>query len=90
MYMVQSQFPKRTDSTNATCLVALAVGIVAYVRVTVRARYQRSTRPDSDAKISRETKTLVYTRFHNDTVCEYPFCVYCRCKQLVLIGKQGH
>jgi hypothetical protein len=49
--MVDPQFPKRADAKNAVCLAALAAGVGAYVRAVSGAL---------EAKISRETKTLVY------------------------------
>ena len=50
-YMVVPQFPKRADAKNAVCLAALAAGVGTYVR-TISAAIE--------AKISTETKTLVY------------------------------
>jgi hypothetical protein len=50
-YMVVPQFPKRADAKNAVCLAALAAGVGAYVRAISAAL---------EAKISPETKTLVY------------------------------
>lgn len=49
--MVVPQFPKRADAKNAVCLAALAAGVGSYVR---------STSAALEAKLSPETKTLVY------------------------------
>lgn len=49
--MVVPQFPKRADAKNAVCLAALAAGVGTYVRAISAAL---------EAKISPETKTLVY------------------------------
>ena len=50
-YMVVPQFPKRADAKNAVCLAALAAGVGTYVR---------AISAELEAKISPETKTLVY------------------------------
>lgn len=50
-YMVVPQFPKRADAKNAVCLAALAAGVGEYVRAISAAL---------EAKISPETKTLVF------------------------------
>jgi len=49
--MVEPQFPKRADAKNAVCLAALAAGVGSYVRAVSAAL---------EAKISPETRTLVY------------------------------
>ncbi|SRR6266446_2227046 len=49
--MVEPQFPKRADAKNAVCLTALSAGVGTYVRAISAAL---------EAKISSETKTLVY------------------------------
>lgn len=49
--MVEPQFPKRADAKNAVCLAALAAGVGTYVRAISAAL---------EAKVSPETKALVY------------------------------
>ncbi|KAI0300676.1 hypothetical protein B0F90DRAFT_1722317 [Multifurca ochricompacta] len=50
-YLVEPQFPKRADAKNAVCLAALAAGVSAYIRTISE---------ELEAKISPETRTLVF------------------------------